>query len=180
METLTPTIPTRIHCFAPPCGCQEGLAFRLCRTASTQVMPRAAAERLGFLPSPQGADCKHMRTGSTTSWFAYSKWTPSVGRIQPDLEYGFWPGIRYATHEPWTAVPLLVNGLPRTVIDSLQTQVCQSAAAATVLVESFLRRAWTFALGTIHGADNTTVSSPALGVYQSDYRFAHLPVRNRS
>lgn len=51
--------------------------------------------------------------------------------------------------------PLLVNTLPRTVIDSLQLAFATPAQQQTYWSVPSSDGAWTYCLGAIHGADNT-------------------------
>src|SRR5208282_320129 len=56
---------------------------------------------------------------------------------------------------PGMQSPLVVNGLPRTVVDSLQLAFANAQQQQQYWTVPSTDGAWTFALGTIHGADNT-------------------------
>jgi hypothetical protein len=51
--------------------------------------------------------------------------------------------------------PLLANGLPRSVVDSLQLAFASPQQQQAYWSTPASDGAWTFCLGTIHGADNT-------------------------
>jgi hypothetical protein len=56
---------------------------------------------------------------------------------------------------PGVQSPLLVNGLPRTLINSLQLAFANPQQQQPYWSAPASDGAWTFGLGTIHGADNT-------------------------
>jgi len=56
---------------------------------------------------------------------------------------------------PGMQSPLQVNGLPRTVVDSLQLGFANPQLQQPYWASASSDGAWTFCLGTIHGADNT-------------------------
>lgn len=67
----------------------------------------------------------------------------------------FGQGSDTAPASPGVQSPLLINGLPRTVVDSFQLAFANAQQQQPYWAGPSSDGAWTFALGAIHGADNT-------------------------
>jgi hypothetical protein len=81
--------------------------------------------------------------------------TPPSAGYNLILNTVFGQGSDTQPTSPGPQSPLLVNGLPRTVIDSLQLKFASPQQQQPYWSNPSSDGAWTFALGTIHGADNT-------------------------
>ena len=67
------------------------------------------------------------------------------------LECGLWSGLSSEPASAGVQSPLLVNGLPRTVVDSLQLAFASPQQQQAYWSTPASDGAWTFCLGTIHG-----------------------------
>jgi hypothetical protein len=67
----------------------------------------------------------------------------------------FGQGTETEPASPGVQSPFLINGLPRTVVDSLQLAFASVQQQQQYWAVPSSDGSWTFCLGTIHGADNT-------------------------
>jgi hypothetical protein len=81
--------------------------------------------------------------------------TPPSAAYTLVLNTVFGQGSDTEPTSPGPQSPLLVNGLPRTVVDSLQLKFASPLQQQPYWSNPSSDGAWTFCLGTIHGADNT-------------------------
>jgi len=81
--------------------------------------------------------------------------TPPSAAYTLILNTVFGQGSDTEPTSPGPQSPLLVNGLPRTVVDSLQLKFASPQQQQPYWSNPSSDGAWTFCLGTIHGSDNT-------------------------
>jgi hypothetical protein len=81
--------------------------------------------------------------------------TPVSTSYKVMLNAVFGQGTETGPSSPGVQSPFLINGLPRTVVDSLQLAFANVQQQQQYWAVPSSDGSWTFCVGTIHGADNT-------------------------